>query len=125
MHRSTQPAVILVLAILLATGPGWCRMHCAVANNFRSVTVATCCHADSANTLQHRSSPANAECRCQAQPITNDTRGLVVEQPTAVFLCDLITSRTVAALPGRILNEATLDGRIDVPIHVLKCVWRC
>lgn len=125
MNRFIQPAVILVLATLLAIGPGWCRLHCAAADDSEASRVGTCCHAKLADASHQQPSPASAECRCHAQPITNDVRGLVVEQPVHVLGIDPFASRPLGGHPVRMLNAAVWDGIPVVPIHVLKCVWRC
>lgn len=125
MHRLLQPTLILALATLLAVGPGWCRMHCAAANDFGDTPVATCCHAVNSTTPQQHSSPASTDCRCQIQPVTNEVRGLIVDQPVPVFICDFFTTDASAMQPIGTSSVPTWVGKASVPIHVLKCVWRC
>lgn len=125
MHRLFQPALILILATLLAVGPGWCRMHCAAANDFEAAPAATCCHAEQANTSPQQHVPAIPDCRCQIQPVTNEVRGLAVDQPTPHFVDDLSGSPSFVLPPVRMPCASAVAAKPSVPIHVLKCVWRC
>lgn len=125
MHRLIQPALILVLATLLAIGPGWCRMHCAAANDFGDAPIASCCHAASSTTSQQHSVPAGTDCRCQIQPVTNEVRGSVVDQPAPVLIGDFFPLDASIQRPIRMAGVPVRAGKASVPIHVLKCVWRC
>ncbi|MBA2115517.1 hypothetical protein [Bremerella alba] len=125
MHRIYTPTLILILATLLAVGPGWCRLHCAASNDFGDAPVVSCCQAKKANTSQQQHVPTSPDCRCQIQPVTFEVRALAVDQVPVVYVADLFASRTIAALPVLMPSVSISDTKASVPIHVLKCVWRC
>ncbi|MEW4561114.1 hypothetical protein AB1K70_01225 [Bremerella sp. JC770] len=125
MHLLFSPTLTLLLATVLAIGPGWCRMHCAASNDFGADRVVTCCHAKSADALPQPAHSGSADCRCQLQPVTNDAREIVVAPPTVLFVYEFSTPRSFASPPVPTTGVHVSDGRAQVPIHVLKCVWRC
>ena len=140
MRSFLQTTMIFGLALLLAIGPGWCRMHCQAASasgiaGSGNFAVASCCQASRAlasstaasHTAEHPSPgiPSSEDCRCQVRPVTNEVRLVTVEVPSLFLIADWLS---VEPLGLGLLPKTTLTQTHEtppVPIHVLKCVWRC